>query len=129
MPWRTSYHQDLRIVESRYEGRLDASQLAEATEATLALARQWGADRFLADCTALEGGHSALDLFGVLERLQSDDELPRGWRNAIVGPSTPDAARDVDFWETLCRNRGLNVRIFAERDAAVTWLLERPRSS
>jgi hypothetical protein len=32
------------------------------------------------------------------------------------------AGEDIAFYETTCRNRGLAVRVFAERDEALDWL-------
>ena len=43
-------------------------------------------------------------------------------REAVLLPLDPAAEEEFQFFETVCRNRGLDVRVFAERDEALAWL-------
>jgi hypothetical protein len=43
-------------------------------------------------------------------------------REAIVLSTDAAAAEEMEFFETVCRNRGLDVRVFRERDGAMAWL-------
>jgi hypothetical protein len=43
-------------------------------------------------------------------------------KTALLLPANQALWEDVRFYETVCRNRGLNVRIFAARTDAVRWL-------
>jgi hypothetical protein len=45
----------------------------------------------------------------------------RSTREAIV---LRELNKDFQFLETVCRNRGWNIRIFDDYDAAVDWLSE-----
>ena len=37
-------------------------------------------------------------------------------------PLEAGAAEQIESFETACRNRGLDVRVFQDRDAALSWL-------
>ena len=121
MPWNTSYLAAADAVLTVYSGVLDPAVLHEAVRSTLALARQQNTMRFLADCSTLEGGHSVVDLY-ELAKLVAASGAPPGLREAIVMPQLAEAASDVRFWETTCRNRGFTVRVFATMAEASAWL-------
>ncbi len=123
MPWNVSAPAALPIIETRYEGVLAPSELADAVRETLVLARSSGRMLFLGDCRAMTGGHSVVDLYSLAEVLLSSG-MGRGLKEAVVLPSLPESAESVRFWETACLNRGLRVRIFLDRESALAWLLE-----
>jgi hypothetical protein len=123
MPWSTEYLADLDAVMTVYSGVIPAEALLQAVQATLALGRERGTTRYLADCTALEGGHSIVDLYGLGQLVESAG-VPRDSREALVLPQLDAVARDVEFWETTCRNRGFHVRVFRAIAEARAWLTE-----
>ena len=45
-------------------------------------------------------------------------------REAVLLPCEAAAKQELEFFETACRNRGLDVRVFGERDEALAWLTE-----
>lgn len=122
MPWDVRHDAERHIVETRYLGRVDPNELRTAAEATLACGAERGTNHYLADCTHLEGGHSVLDLYGLLEILV--EIRPPAFREALVMPSLDAPRQDVEFWETSCANRGFVVKLFAEREAALAWLTD-----
>ena len=124
MPWDLRFDPELRIVETRYAGRVEPNELRAAATATLACGEEQGTHRYLADCTALEGGHSVLDLYALVEILS--DVRPTAFREAILLPQLAAPRQEVDFWETSCANRGFVVRIFDGREPAVAWLIGSP---
>jgi hypothetical protein len=132
VPWEASYLPDLDAVLTVYCGVIPPGTLKEAVEATLDLGQERGTTRFLADCTSLEGGHSVVDLYGLAALVESVGAtrekagIARESREALVLPQLDAAAREVEFWETTCRNRGFDVRVFAGMAEARAWLLEGP---
>lgn len=122
MAWRCERMSAHPIIETAYVGLLDHAELEAAVRATIELAQRTGTLRFLADCSRLEGGHSIMALYGIANTL-SASSAAHGMREALLLPALPKAAEDVRFWETVCRNRGLTVRIFEDRKAAMDWLL------
>jgi len=43
-------------------------------------------------------------------------------REAVLLSDDAAAADQMEFFETACRNRGLDVRVFRDRDEALGWL-------
>jgi hypothetical protein len=121
MPWSVSFLADVDAVLTVYSGVVPGESLQAAVEATLALARRHRCWRFLGDLSSLEGGHSVVDLYD-LARMAEAARLDGGFREAIVLPALPAATTEARFWETACRNRGLDVRVFPTVAEAKRWL-------
>lgn len=121
MPISLRYHEDHDVLEMTFDGCLDARELEASVKEALAVSRRSGTRRLLADCAGLESGPSVVDLY-YLAALAAT-EGPEGWKDAIVRPRNPDAARDVAFWESTALNRGIDAKVFTEREAAMQWLL------
>lgn len=121
MPWNVVAHPELPIVETTYAGILTGHDLAMAASETLQIAASLGRNRLFADCSTLEGGHSIFDLFSISDQTNLG---ALGLREAILQPSLASTLETIRFWETACMNRGIQVRIFADRDEAMRWLLE-----
>ena len=120
MPWESSYVAEWDAVLTTYGGRLAPDDLMAAVQATLACARDHDTARFIADCRTLEGGHSIVDLYGIVQLIESLDR--RGsLREAVVLPQLKAAAGEVQFWETACSNRGYDVKVFATFEEAQAW--------
>ena len=124
MPWRSQLLQAHPIIETSYSGLLGKDELFDAFRATVALAQASGTTRFLADCTLLEGGHSIVHLYTLVDTLMSSGADLGALREAVLLPALPGSAEDVRFWETACLNRGLRVKVFQDRPSAIAWLLE-----
>ena len=122
VPWKVITPPDVPIVETHYEGMLDSQELAAAVQATVQACQSKGRTLLLADCTTLVGGHSFFDLYLVLDSSPML-ELMRSIREAIIVSENTISAERVEFWETACRNRGIAVRVFRDRDSALVWLL------
>mgnify|MGYP000873593975 CR=1 FL=1 len=123
MPWTVTFDAGPAIVHTTFTGLVPPEDLEAAVQATLALAVAHGALRFLADCRGLEGGHSLFDLFEKAQRVERSG-LSRCVREAVVMPANVRVRSDVQFWETVARNRGFEVRVFPDLDSAVAWLTE-----
>ena len=123
MPWHISIHPDFPIVETCYSGVLSPPELSDSITETLAFSLSHGLNLFLGDCTQLVGGHSVVDLYFFADALAASAG-GRAFKEAVILPSLPGSAENVRFWETTCYNRGLNVRIFSERESAIKWLME-----
>jgi hypothetical protein len=122
VPFSVTYHADVHVVETVYAGILSREEFNEAVAATGDAAGEHLCGRFLSDCRRLDasGRGATLDIWQLAEFLAM---LPPGTfeREAIVLPAAA-ASADVVFYETTCRNRGLAVRLFDDREAALGWL-------
>ena len=123
MPIRCRVLEPERVVELAYEGTVSPDELQAMLVAAAETASRTSILRFLADLSRMSGGHSAGDLFAVVQAMEQLG-VPRAMREAIVPRpgSIPDA--DARFFEDACRNRGFDVRIFPDRASALAWLQE-----
>lgn len=123
MPYTVSLLESAPIVLAVFIGRMSPAEVREAALASLALGKEHGISRYLGDCRALpvETG-AVLDIYELVE-LYASMGLDRRIREALViaGPARP--REDLDFYETVARNRGFNVRIFDDMEAARAWLM------
>lgn len=123
MPWQTKVHPESLVIETVYAGVLTTNELHKAVQNTLELASKHSSTKFLADCSALEGGHSILDLYELAHSFKPPELAVHSMREAVILPATPEAAEKVHFWENVCANRGATVKVFSDRDSALHWLL------
>jgi hypothetical protein len=121
MSWHTAFNAELKIIESTYSGVVTAEDLGQAVRSAITIGLKEKVGRCLTDCSRMEGGHSLFDLFAQIDTLQGNT-LEMAIREALIMPVAAESVERVRFWEDACRNRGLDVRIFREREAALAWL-------
>ena len=122
MPFTARHCSDGRCVEILYTGRVTADELQAAYEDAIALAVKLPRPLLLADCTGMTENPPLAGLYFLADRIAA---LPveRRVREAVLLPVHAGPGDSVTFWETACTNRGLEVKVFAERKAALDWLL------
>jgi len=121
MSYTVTRDDERRIVELTYSGRVAPAALRKSAMDALQLAREAGHLRFLANCLGLSGGHSVMDLLGIVMEFETRN-LPHDFREAVVASPSQASRKEADFYETACRNRGYIVRIFPTIDEARAWL-------
>ena len=122
MPWNVEYDSELGIVSGSYVGRVTDEDFKEATIKAIDLAKVNNTNRFLIDDSQYEGGATVLGLY-ELHDLYDQLKTDRKSKGALVLPSSvSNAKEDARFYETVCQNRGWNVKVFSEREAAINWL-------
>lgn len=122
MPWHIQYHDDPGVVETFYTGAVTAQDLNGAYLATAKALTEHRCLHMLANCSELTVPPSFFDLADLVGTIIGDT-VPFTFREAVVLPEKERSRLSVRFFETISRNRGLNVRIFATRDDALAWLL------
>ncbi|NTV91757.1 MAG: hypothetical protein HGA72_00315 [Chlorobiaceae bacterium] len=122
MPWRVIVNPHIPVIETCYSGVLTQAELSAAVEETISLAGKYRRNRFLADCTELDGGHSFTDLFFLADFVLNSDP-DHLLKEAVITNNAPVASQNASFWETTCLNRGLKVRLFSDRQSAIDWLV------
>lgn len=123
MNWQTSYHEQEKVVELVYSGAVSRNELSASAATALEVARNHGANRVLADCSDMHGGHTIADLYYLSDWLIG--AKAHLMKEAVVLPTEAASSAMARFWETTCSNRGLRVRVFDHRDTARRWLMER----
>jgi hypothetical protein len=113
----------LRIKTSGFD-----ESLAEVQECGMAIIRACQAadvTRVLCNELDLEYRLSVVDTFLVGEFIS--EHAPAVAKAAIV--CNPKYVTEARFWETVVVNRGLQVRVFTDTDAAACWLRDSVRPS
>ena len=129
MPWNVEYNSELGIVQGSYVGRVTADEFKEATIKAIGLAKDNNTNLFLIDDSEYEGGASLFGLF-ELPDLHVEMEADRSSRAALILPSSGTvASEDARFYETLCLNRGWQVKVFSKRQDAIDWLMKKELSN
>jgi len=123
MAWAANYNRDHDLVELVYKGKVTPADLHEALLAAVKLAKENNCILFLADCSEMEGGHSVVDLYGLISLYESVG-LQLKMKEALLLPSMKSPKEDVKFYETACLNKGFNVKVFSQKEKALTWLIQ-----
>lgn len=121
MPWHTAFNSALRIIESTFTGLVTPQELGLSVQSAIAIGVREKVGRCLTDCSRIEGGHSLFDLLAQIDTIQGNSHQ-MAIKEALIMPAAEDSAERARFWEDACRNRGMNVRIFPEREEAIAWL-------
>lgn len=78
--------------------------------------------RVLIDIRRMSGGLDTLETYEVAgHEIPRQESVRRALRAAIL--DRPENIERIRFFETVAVNRGLNVKVFADEDLAVEWLL------
>ena len=122
MPWETKIvEKPNKYVEIIYSGTVSPEELYMALEKCVLLSKENNTKLFLADLTTMIGGHSVMDLYGLIALFEAL-KIERDIKEAVIMGPLQDSAEEIRFYETACKNRGFNVRIFAEKNKALAWL-------
>jgi hypothetical protein len=117
------YDEDEGLILLKLIGRLTAEDHRHATDEAIRLAKRHDTWRFLEDNTLMDNRASLIDLHLLAARYDAA-RIPRTTRIAVV---MPPQASERDRWvfthyETVCCNRGYDVRLFDDAHDAREWL-------
>lgn len=115
------FDEDAGVVEMVLTRTTTPEELDAAMTRAGTLGAEMLTNRYLVDCREVASAGTAFDILAVAELLAS---VPPGVieREAVLLPRDAAAAKDFEFFETACRNRGLDVRVFHDRDEALAWV-------
>jgi hypothetical protein len=121
VPVDVGFLDDVGVVEMVLAGVVAPPDLDEAVTRAGVLGAERLSNWYLIDARDITAGGSAFAVLALAEYLSS---IPPGVieREAVLLPCEAAAKGEMEFFETACRNRGLDVRVFGERDEALAWL-------
>lgn len=123
MTWDIRLLDDHLVVELVYAGALSEAELTESVHAAKEMGATMPKVLVLSDCRQLAAGHSVVDLYFLADTVSAGVAGHR-FKEAVLLPALPEAGENVHFWETTCFNRGMEVRVFADRQLALDWLVQ-----
>jgi len=121
MTWRVDYNSELGFIQCTYTGLVTINEFKEATNKVIALSKSYKTNRVLIDDSKLEIAVSTAEIY-KLPLFYEDVNANRRSRMALILPTAPQAREDVQFYETVCRNRGWFIKAFNGRQEAIDWL-------
>ena len=110
-----------RIVEVVLSGALADPEAVEMLVECRRLQEELGIPDALLDCTAVDQGLSYPSVVEMADYTVSLG-VPSDWRQAVVKPTNLTAAVTIGLWEAAGNNRGMNIKVFPDRDSALEWL-------
>lgn len=125
MAWSAKHDRSNDIVEVVYTGDITGTELRDAASERIRLQKETGTMSVLVDASGIERMVAGtMDLFGLPDELYVSKQAHRNSRMALVLPRSRKEREGVRFFETVCENRGWQVKEFEERQVAVDWLRE-----
>lgn len=113
------------FIKSTSKGVLDLASSKQALVDIISEIKQPGEYEVLVDTREAESGLSVADIFELGITLANQFPL----RRSKIGLLTPMSEADnAIFFETVARNRGVNIRAFTDFEQAITWLVMKQES-
>jgi hypothetical protein len=112
---------DHPIVEMTSYGHFSVENAWAAVDAGAVLCREHDVWNALSDMSGVTHTPPPSEVVHFADAL-SKRGLPRRYRQAVVRPTDTIAATWIDLYATAAVNRGLEVKVFRDREEAIAWL-------
>ncbi len=122
MSWKTRFSPIEKIIEIKFTGKFVADDIGDILQSVLLLIQQEKTLLVLGDCTLMEHNTSVFNIYDFPKLFESQN-ITHHIKEAMVLPVDPEARKNVEFYETVCHNRGFKVKVFETRAQALDWLL------
>lgn len=121
MPWTMHHAEDDQVLLMGYHGNITAEDLAEAHQHALGRMAERKIDKVMVDCSTARAEMPIMDVYKLPERYVAED-ISRMIRIAMILPKDGYKRELYEFYEDVCRNRGFQVQLFGDGEAAWEWL-------
>lgn len=121
MPYEISYREKSGVVVIVNEGELTYDELVRQSQEAINLARDKKSELFLSDFSNVKVRTNNIELFRLLD-IYAEFGMSQTSRIAAVVTNMELKAEQLRFFETICLNRGWQVKIFLKRELALEWL-------
>ncbi len=126
MAWRVELEPQRRIIHVAYAGQVSQAEIRACVTRVIELMRSEHASHVLMDLgEAGEIEATTVDIVNLPAMYQALG-LPGPFRQAIVVSSGAPSFDQAAFYETVCVNRGHAVKLFADLERALAWLVATP---
>ncbi len=128
MSWKATYIAEQDLIECIFSGHVAPDGIIAAQIKVNRLSNENNCRRILVDDTKWKTTVSELDIYSW-PKLYEDLDVNRNNRIAVISPPTPAEQKSLQFYETVCRNRGWQISLFSTRQQALDWLLNEPAAT
>jgi hypothetical protein len=112
--------EDLGIIKITSLGKITENDLHNSRMLVREICRQRGLNKILVDATGQTNSLPTMAAF-VHARILAEDDFFRKAKHAII--VSEQTNKDLHFLETAAYNRGGRVRLFSNREKALSWLI------
>ena len=122
MAWRIEFEETRRVICLTFAGHVSNEDVRDSSIAVISMIGERSTRNIMTDFTDVT--QIDISVEGVFELPNGYKALGLGgrFREAIVSPKQSSVREKVEFYETVCVNRGNEVRIFELRAPAMDWL-------
>ncbi len=121
MAWKSEFLIDEGVVEIIFSQDFQSTELPDLLKDTVVKLNQNNCLWVLADCSALEKTSSLFKIYDF-PKFYIAQGLDRRTKEAVLLPLASKPREALKFYETVCRNLGLHVKAFDNRQEALDWL-------
>ena len=121
MTWDVRHLDDTNIVYIEDKGPSTYQDYVEQTRKALELGKKHDTNLVLGDYSKAKSKTSIFDIFH-LPALYDKLEVDKTNKFAVIIPLSDDEKGVYTFYETICKNRGRNVKLFHDKNDALEWL-------
>ena len=122
MAWRIEFEENRSVICLTFAGRVSDKDMRDASIAAISMIEERSTRNIMSDFTDVaQLDMSVVDVFEFPKSYKALG-LSGTFREAIVSPKQSPVRERVDFYETVCVNRGYDVRTFELRAPALDWL-------
>jgi hypothetical protein len=121
--WRIEFDADRKVICLAFAGHVSNEDVRDSSIAVISMLAEKGTRNIMTDFTDVT--RLDISVLGVFEMPEAYKSLGlRGsFREAIVSRSEQSTLRaKIEFYETVCVNRGNQVRTFEHASSALDWL-------
>ncbi len=122
MPYTVKHLPELDAVEVTFSGVITGADLRDATTEGISLGRATGATKALIDADGWEVAASLMDLYDLPAEQYAREGLLRQSVIALVLPRSMSGRQAARDYEVFCQNRGWNVQVCPDHQAAIECL-------
>jgi hypothetical protein len=114
-------NEEYPIVEVRFTSTTRPVEFIESTLKMLALAEQENITMAICDCSEFFSNLNVLDLLEHT-RKRAAEKYAYNVKLAVLMSARIPLNANAHFWENICCNHALKVKVFNDQDEAVNWL-------
>lgn len=123
MSWRIDFDATLGIIHCVYADHVSTEDYEAGTLKTIALAKKHKSNLILIDESELKtAAVSTLEIY-KMPRFYEVADANRRSKWALIMPPGGKVRGDLEFYVTMCLNRGWYLKAFDDRQEAIDWLL------
>ena len=116
MPDKVQVNKDQKFILVQSYGVVTREDIAESIASVREIFDNEGINKVLVDTTGQEKMPNTIDTYELFA------EFPRAFRLALLIQQSQVTARDIAFVETVGFNRGVQMKIFHDKEQALRWL-------